>query len=200
MNHIFPKFWWILAARGALGILLGTFSILWIFDINQQKMDLFGAALFLKQASLVANLIFLIGGYALVDGIFTFLLGAQNYGEGRRWRSLMVEGILGVGLGIFTLFNPAISAVALLSWIAAWALATGFLEMAQSRDLNEYKDRKGPLFFAGLTSMVFGVLVLTFRVGGMELIWSLAAYSFLFGLSLLVLGLRLRHFAGKNKG
>lgn len=42
--------------------------------------------------------------------------------------------------------------------------------------------------------MVFGVLILVFREGGITLVWLMGAYAFLFGIPLLSFAFRLRGF------
>jgi uncharacterized membrane protein HdeD (DUF308 family) len=199
MHHLMARFWWILTLRGAFGILLGLASAGWIIYLNHGSADIFGLSLFLRPAALVATLILLLGAYALVDGLFAILLGAQDYGDGRRWWSLIVEGILSVGLGLLTWWRPNVTVLVLLYWIAAWALFTGLLEILQGFELNEYRDRRKPFLFAGLCSVAFGALVYGYRLGGETLLWLMGGYAFLFGIPLLRLGFRLRVFARKAR-
>lgn len=193
-HHIMARFWWILALRGALGILLGLTAGAWLLKLSGMNVDLFGLSAFLRPAALVATIILLLGLYAFIDGIFALLLGAQDYGEGRRWWTLIIEGVVSVSLGLLSWLKPESTILVLLYAVAGWALLTGGLEIWQAFDLNEYKERQGPLYFAGVCSMVFGVLVFSFRVGGETLIWLVALYAFAFGVPLLILAFRLRHF------
>jgi len=199
MHHIMAKFWWILVVRGALGILLGITSLFWIWDLNRPSLDVFGLSIFLRPAAIVGTLVVMLGLYAFLDGLFAIVLGAQDYGDGRRWKSLVAEGLFSIALGVAAWMKPEVAVLTLLYWIAAWALATGLMEISQATDLNEYPDRKISLFLAGLCSLGYGLLVLYFRVGGGGLLWATSAYAFFFGFSLLVLGMHLRGFAQKAK-
>jgi len=199
MHHLMARFRWILVLRGALGVLLGLASAGWVLYLNHGSADIFGLSLFLRPAALVATLILLLSAYALVDGFFEILLGAQDYGDSRRWWSLIVEGLLSVGLGLLTWLRPNETALVLLYWIAAWAFFTGLLEIRQGLELNEYKDRRKPFLFAGLCSAAFGVLVYSYPLGGETLLWLMGGYAFLFGMPLLRLGFRLRGFAKKAR-
>ena len=198
MHHLMAKFWWILAARGVLGMLLGLCSIAWILYLNQPQPDLFGLSYFLGQLVVAASIVLLLGAYAFLDGAFTFLLGIQDYGDGRRWGSLVVEGLLSMGLGLVTWIKPHPAAILLLYWTAAWALITGLLEMFQGIEQNEYKDRRKLFFAAGLCSAVFGVLIAGGRDSGGTLIWFMGGYAFLFGIPMLLLALRLRRYWKKS--
>jgi uncharacterized membrane protein HdeD (DUF308 family) len=195
MHHIMAKFWWILAARGILGILLGLASVGWIVALSGIAQEGLGLTLFAKWATIVATLVLLLGLYAFLDGLFAVILGAQDYGDGRRWWTLIAEGLLSIGLGILTWLKPEWAVLALLYWIAGWAVLTGLLEIFQAADLNEYKERRSPLYFAGFCSLAFGGLILIFRAGGITLVSLMGAYAFAFGIPLLVLSLRLRRYA-----
>jgi len=202
MHHIMTKFWWILALRGILGILLGLTALFWIVNLETIPIDIFGTALLFKPAAIVATLLLLIGLYAFIDGLFAFLLGIQDYGDGRRWGALVAEGMASMALGLSIWAWPA-ATLALLYGITAWAVATGILEVLQGLDLNEYKERRGPFFVEGLCSIGFGLAIAMFHTG-VTLAYLLGAFAFLSGLPLLVLALRLRHFvpsrrAGKKK-
>lgn len=200
MHHIMSKFWWILALRGLLGVLLGISAILWILYLDQPKPDLFGLSYILGQMVIAASIVLLLGAYAFIDGAFAFLLGIQDYGNGRRWGSLVVEGLMSIGLGLLTWIKPHPAAIVLLYWTAAWALFTGFLEVLQGFEQHEYKDRRKLFLVAGTCSVVFGVLLAVGRDSGQALIWFMGAYAFLFGWPMLVLAFRLRHYWLANRG
>lgn len=193
MHHIMAKFWWILALRGVLGILLGLTALVWIWNLEMTPMDLFGLSLFFKPIAVVATLLLLIGLYAFVDGLFAFLLGVQDYGDGRRWGALVAEGMASMILGLSIWIWPGATLV-LLYGISVWAVVTGILEILQGLDLNEYKERRGPFFLAGLCSVVFGLAIALFH-SGVTLAWLMGAFAFLSGIPLMVLALRLRPFA-----
>ena len=193
MHHLMAKFWWILVFRGFLGVLLGIVAAVWLLNLQTSMPDIFSLSIFLRPAFVLATLILLLGIYALLDGFFAIVLGVQDYGEGRHWWSLIMEGILSVGLGLLAWLDPNRTPL-LLYFIAGWAVVTGALEIAQGEDLNEYPDRRKTFLFAGIVSVIFGLLVLYFRVAGTALIWLMGAYAFFFGIPLLVLGFRLRHF------
>lgn len=195
MHHIMAKFWWILAARGVLGILLGLLAFTGLVALECQAEAPLGLSTFGRMATVVAILIVLLGFYAFFDGLFSIVLGAQDYGDGRRWWLLILEGILTMGLGLSAWLTPQSSILVLLYWIAAWAVATGVLEILEGMEMNEYRERRGPIFLAGICSMVFGSLVLTERIAGTTLILLIGAYALSFGVLLLVLALRLRRFA-----
>ena len=170
MFEVLISKWWVLAARGILGILFGV------------------VALVCPGITLTA-LVLLLGAYAVVDGLFALFAAVGGDQEGRLW--YVLEGILGIGLGILIFAYPGISERALIFVIAAWAILTGILEMMAGFELPIARDWL--LALAGLLSVVFGVLV-AFNPGGgaLAIVWLIGIYVLVFGVLMLVLGFRLR--------
>ncbi len=193
-HHIMAKFWWILFGRGALGVLFGIGSLGWAVRLQNTNHDLFGLSIFLQPVSILATFLLMLGCYAFLDGLFSIALGVQDYGGGQRWTSLLIEGTLSIALGLWTWLQPERGALVLFYWIAAWSLVTGALEVQQSWDLTEYRDRKRPLLMAGTVSLFYGAAILFFHPSGISLVVLTGLFTILFGLPLLVLGLHLRHF------
>lgn len=193
-HHIMARFWWILAGRGALGVLLGVGSLGWAVRLCDQQCDVFGMSIFLRPASILATLLLMLGLYAFLDGAFSIVLGAQDFGGGRRWTSLLAEGGLSVVLGLWTWLQPEKGALVLFYWIAAWSLLTGALEIHQARDLGEYKDRKRPLLMAGGVSLLYGAAIFLFHPSGVPLVILTGLFALLFGMPFLYLGLLLKRY------
>lgn len=193
-HHIMAKFWWVLAGRGGVGILLGLAALWKIGTLESSSPDLFGMTLFMRPTSVLATLILFLGAYVILDGLFSILLGIQDYGKGQRWWPLILEGLASLALGSFTWLDPGKTVLVALYGIAAWAFITGLLEIGQGLDLNEYRDRRPYFLAAGTCSILFGVLVLIFQVTGMALVWLIGSYATLFGAILLTAALRLRRF------
>jgi uncharacterized membrane protein HdeD (DUF308 family) len=194
MYHLMTKFWWILALRGIAGIILSILAFALLIWTNTQSSDIFGLYIFAKMASVVSSIIFLLGLYALIDGLFSIILGVQDYGGGRHWKPLIVEGLLSMVLGLVTLLWPDNAVMMLLFWVAAWAFVTGLLEIQEGFDLNEYKERRPPFLLAGICSILFGCCIIFLRVSGLELVEVIGGYAFVFGVLLLIFAYRLRRF------
>lgn len=192
MHHIMARFWWILAVRGILGLLLGATAMAWIWSLDRPSLDWLGWALF-KPTAIVVSLIFFVGLYAFMDGLFAVVLGVQDYGDGRRWGAMIIEGVVSVLLGLSTWFWPS-AIFALLYGICVWAVLTGILEIAQGLDLNEYKERRGPFFLEGICSIFFGAAIALFH-SGVTVVWLMGGFAFLSGIPLTILALRLRPFS-----
>src|SRR2546421_11530357 len=86
----------------------------------------------------LSALVLLFGAYALIDGVVN-IAGAWRAAEAReRWGALVFEGFAGIGVAVVTVLWPAISALALVYIVAAWALVTGAFEIAAAVRLRKY--------------------------------------------------------------
>ncbi|HVZ81537.1 MAG TPA: DUF308 domain-containing protein [bacterium] len=191
-HHLKARFWWILVGRGALGILLGAAALGWFLHLELSPRSPFGSALLMDPFTTLAVLLFFLGLYALTDGIFSVLLGFQDFGDGHHWWGLVACGVLTLGLGSWAWIHPDTGVLFLFYWIALWALITGTAEVLQGLHKTEYQDRKKQFLFAGLCSLAFGLVVILLHAGGSFLLFLYGAYALLLGIPMLVLGTRLR--------
>ena len=175
--------WWALALRGLAAILFGVLAFAWP-----------GITLFV--------LIIFFGAYMLVDGIFAIVAAVRAAGEEARWWLLLLEGILGVVVGLVTFFWPGLTALALLYLIAAWAIVTGIMEIAAAIRLRRELVGEWALILGGALSVLFGVLlvVIPARAGLLSLTWLIGAYAVVFGVLQVVLAFRVRNAPSSAEG
>jgi uncharacterized membrane protein HdeD (DUF308 family) len=168
------KNWWALALRGVLGVFFGLAALMW------------------PQITLVV-LVLLFGAYALVDGVFNLMTVVMGQNRPREWWAVLLEALVGIGVGIVTFAWPEITAVALLFLIAAWAIITGVFEIVASIRLRDEIKGEWLLALAGVLSLAFGIVLLVNPgAGAIALVGLIGAYAIVFGALLVVLGLRLR--------
>jgi uncharacterized membrane protein HdeD (DUF308 family) len=180
MSEVLTQHWWIWALRGILAVLFGLAIIAW------------------PAAGLVV-LVALFGAFALVSGLFV-LGGAIRL---NRWNPLgwamLLEGLLGVAVGLATFFWPGLTALTLLFIIAFWAILTGILELVGAfRFHTELGAGHAWLAgIAGVLSVAFGlILVARPGAGALAVIWLIGFYAILFGILMLGFAFRLRSFQG----
>jgi uncharacterized membrane protein HdeD (DUF308 family) len=164
----------------------------WAFLLRGIVAVFFGLLALLMPVPTLAFFVFLFGAYALVDGI---LLVIKTIGHWRerddRWL-LLLQGLVGIGVGVLTYARPRITAVALLFYIAIWSLATGI--MAISAGIRLRKEIKGEvwLILSGIASVIFSALLLIFPgAGALSVAWLIAVYALVFGVLLIILAIRL---------
>jgi uncharacterized membrane protein HdeD (DUF308 family) len=166
--------WWLVVLRGVLAILFGLTAIFW------------PGLTFLV-------LILMFGIYAMADGVFAMLTGVVSSKYSPRWWVFLLEGVISFAAGLIAIVRPGLAAFALIAVIAAWAILTGILEIAAAIRLRREITNEWMLAFAGFVSIVLGVL-LFFQpaAGGLVITLMIGAYALIFGIVLVILGLRLR--------
>lgn len=105
----------ILAIRGVVAIVFGLLAVV-VPDLT------FDA------------LVIVFGAFVLVDGVFNVGGGARA----RRW-TLVVEGLVGVVVGLLVFALPELTRLAIVYAIAIWAGLTGVVELA---DLARRPERR----------------------------------------------------------
>lgn len=169
--------WWVLLLRGAVAILFGILT-------------------FLQPGISLASLVLLFGAYALADGVLGAWTAITHRKDRENWWVLLLEGLVGIGVGVLTLFNPGVTALALLFYIAIWAIATGVLEIVTAVRLRKEIEGEWMLVLAGLASVAFGVLLMARPgSGALAVLWLIASYAIVFGVLLVVLAFRVKGVA-----
>lgn len=172
--------WWTLVIRGIAAVLFGLLT------------------LFAPGISLAA-LILLFACYAIVDGVFNLVGTVRGMAHHQRWGESLLEGVVSLAAGVVALLWPGLSALALLFWIAAWAIVTGVLELGAAIRLRRLIQGEWLLALSGVLSVVFGVLVVVSPgAGALAVLFWIAVYALAFGALLITLGMRVRKLAAHD--
>jgi uncharacterized membrane protein HdeD (DUF308 family) len=165
----------------------------WIPVLRGIAAVVFGVMAFVYPGLTVAVLVLLFGAWILVDGIFR-IVGALGYrGSDKEWGFDLVIGIMGIIIGFLTFHAPRITALALIIYIAAWALMIGATEIALAIKLRREIKGEWFLILMGLLSIVFAVMLLWNPLpGALALVWLIGSYAIVFGILGIILGFRLR--------
>src|SRR5689334_11589553 len=125
--------WWVLLIRGIVAIVFGLLT--W-------RMP--GITL--------SVLVLFFGAYSFIDGIFAAWMAIAGRGNNEHWWVMLLWGLVGIGIGILTFVAPQITALALLFYIAIWAIATGVLQIVAAIRLRREIKGEWALIIAGLAS------------------------------------------------
>jgi uncharacterized membrane protein HdeD (DUF308 family) len=165
--------WWVIAARGVLGLVIGLIA-------------------FLFPGPTLLSLVGLFALYLVIDGGFAIAAAVRAGTAGKRWGSLTFEGIVGITAGIIAAAMPGLTVLVFVGLLAAWAIVSGFLELRAAYQLAEDHGRWW-LAIGGVVSLIFGVLLIAAPVfGALVVSWWVGAYATLFGASMLALAYKLR--------
>ncbi len=162
--------WWLFLLRGALAIIFGILTLV-------------------QPVAALTAFVLVFGVWAFIDGINALALAVTGW---RSWQ-LVLGGLVGIGLGLFTFFRPGITAVGLYAAVSAWAIARGILEIVVAIELRKRVEGELWLVAAGIASILFGVLMIVLPVAGLlALAWLIGVYALAFGVLMVALSLRLR--------
>jgi uncharacterized membrane protein HdeD (DUF308 family) len=181
MQHRLALNWTALALRGVVAIV-------------------FGIVAFLLPGLTLGALILLFAAYAIVDGASHIVTGIRQR-EGHRPDWLMVAiGVLGIAVGLVAAVLPGITALFLLSLIGAWAIVIGVFEIVAAFRLRKEISGEWMLALGGIVSVIFGIYVWLFPGdGAIALVWLIALYAIVSGVTLLMLAFRMRSLADRGR-
>jgi uncharacterized membrane protein HdeD (DUF308 family) len=174
MLHALAKRWWLLLLRGIAAIVFGVLAFIW-------------------PGITLITLVFLYAAFALVDGVIALAAAFSGIAKPVSTWWLIVVGLLGIAAGIVTFLWPGMSAIVLVLFIGAWAVAHGIFEIIGAIKLRKEIDHEWALILGGIVSVLFGaILLIAPGAGALGLIWAIAAYSIVFGILFIAFSLRLR--------
>jgi uncharacterized membrane protein HdeD (DUF308 family) len=135
----------------------------------------------------------LFGAWVLVDGIFRVIGAIGHRAPDSDWGWQLLIGILGIVIGFLTFHAPAVTALALIIYIAAWALMIGATEIAVAIKLRREIQGEWFLILMGLLSIAFAIMLLWNPLpGALALVWLIVSYAIVFGVLGVIFGFRLR--------
>ena len=109
MLHALADNWWLILLKGICAIVFGLLALAW-------------------PGVTVMTLVLLYGAFALVEGVLALAAAVRGDTPAPRWW-LAAVGLIGIIAGALTFLWPGITALVLLFLIAAWAIATGVMEI-----------------------------------------------------------------------
>src|SRR5262245_38049915 len=131
--------WWVIAARGVLGLIIGLIA-------------------FLFPGPTLLSLVGLFALYLIIDGGFAIAAAVRAGQRGKRWGFLTFEGIVGIVAGVLAAAMPGLTVLVFVGLLAAWAIVSGVLELRAAYQLTEDHGRWW-LALGGLVSLIFGVVL-----------------------------------------
>ncbi len=168
--------WWLMLVRGIIAILFGILA-------------------FAQPGITLATLVILFGAFAFADGILAVWTAITRRQEEENWGLLLLGGLIGIGIGIVTWIAPGVTALTLLFYVAIWAVAIGMLEIVGAIRLRKVIQGEWLLIVAGVVSVAVGIALMARPgAGALAVLWLIASYAIVYGLTLIALSFRLRSF------
>ena len=168
--------WWLILLRGVAAIIFGLLTFAW-------------------PGLTLVTLVLLYGAFSFLDGIFSIVAAVKGGTPMPRWWLALV-GLLGIGVGVITLFWPQITGFVLLLFIAGWAIASGVLQIIGAIKLRKEMEGEWLLIASGVLSVLFGIVVILFPgAGALSLALVIGAFAVAYGVLLIGFALRLKKHA-----
>ena len=174
IGEILSRYWWMTVLRG----------IFWI---------LFGIVMLTRPGISLLSLTLALGIVIFADGVINVVNAFSGRSVHDDWWVLLLIGLTGIGIGALTFYSPQTTALAIVFYVAIWAIATGLLEISAAIRLRKQIEGEVWLILAGLASVIFGVLLVTRpAAGALTLVWLFGVYAIAFGILLVLLAFRVR--------
>jgi uncharacterized membrane protein HdeD (DUF308 family) len=177
LKDLLKKAWWLLLLRGVVAILFGIVALS-------------------RPGATMAGLLVFIGAWFLVDGVFSLVAALTGAGASENRWLLGLRGVLGGLVGLLTFVSPLATGLALLMFVAAWAIVTGGFDIVTAIRLRKEIEGEWVLVVLGVISILFGLyVVMSPLAAGLAITLVLGAYALVAGVFLIVLAFRVRGLA-----
>jgi uncharacterized membrane protein HdeD (DUF308 family) len=167
--------WWVWLVRGILAIILAVLA-------------------FAQPGATLEAFTLLLGAYFVIDGVISFVHGLGQQPEGQSRWPLLIWGVVAILAGVSIFARPLVASVLALTLVVGfWAIVIGVMEIVAGIRLREEIDSEWWLILAGISSIVFGVLIwINPLAGALSIAYLIGIWALLVGVCDLILGLRIK--------
>jgi uncharacterized membrane protein HdeD (DUF308 family) len=159
----------------------------------------FGVVTLLQPVVTLTWLLMFFAFYSLADGFLGVWTAIAGRKEDDHWGVMLLWGLVGIVVGILVLTSPGVTVLALLFYIAIWAIATGILEIVAAIRLRKEIEGEWLLILGGLASVAFGVFLMAHpEAGAISLVWLIGSFAILIGIILTLLSFKVRKLGSKK--
>lgn len=173
IGAILAQNWWVIALRGALGVLFGLLT-------------------FAFPGITLLSLVLVFAAYMLLDGVFSLIGAVRALRRHNKWGILLVQGVASLIAAVIAVFWPIATVLAFVMLSAAWALISGSVMLATAARVEKGQGRWW-LVLGGIASVLYAIaMIIAPLIGALVLTWWVGAYALVFGVALIVLAFKLR--------
>lgn len=135
-SYLSKEPWWVILIAGIVTLGFGAIILAWPLMTLGFLVVFFG------------TLAIIMGAIALIRSLFLIRTD-------KGWWVLLIEGILGIIIGIFIFIWPTGTTIFLIYFIAVWLIITGISSIA-----NGSSTKNTPRIVIGVLSLILGIFVL----------------------------------------
>jgi uncharacterized membrane protein HdeD (DUF308 family) len=142
----------------------------------------FGVLLLVWPGLTLGVFVVLFGVFAIVFGGAAFIAALMGIGREKGWALQLLIAALGIAAGVVALVYPGPTTVVLLYLVAAWAIASGVVEVASAVALRSSAGYAWLVGFIGIISIAFGVVAIAWPGATiLGILWFVGAYALVSG-------------------
>src|SRR5438046_1036779 len=80
----------------------------------------------------------------------------------RQWWVLILQGVLGIAVGVLAILSPDLALATIALLFAAWAIVSGVSQLAAGWRVAEARGRSWPFLLSGAVSVIAGIFAVLF--------------------------------------
>jgi uncharacterized membrane protein HdeD (DUF308 family) len=159
----------------------------------------FGGVVLIWPASALEAFVVLFGIFVLVDGVAGVAAAFRARSTAMPWAGTLAVGFIGIVAGIVALAWPGGTLLLVIYVAAIWAIIKGVYGLAVASQQRQHWPGDRTASYGGVAWLVFGALLFLWPIVGVVAVaWLIGIVAALFGIVLIVLGLRVRQAAGRG--
>jgi len=175
-KKLMKKYWWVMMLRGIIALIFALLAVFW----TELTLEI---------------LVVLFAIFAIGEGFFAIASSIEASKKHEQWGLFLLEGVLGLVVGLLILSWPGISVVIFVYLIAMWALVTGLMEIWIGGSAELGPTAKSMIVLVGILSLILGVVMLAYPGATITvLIWLLGIYAFIVGIAMVIFSLEIKKF------
>ena len=149
----------------------------------------------LPPATVAASLIMVFAIFAIVDGTLAVIGALASSSTYEDWWLLLLAGVLGIIICVFTLARPGVTAIVLVMYIGLRALLMGVMEIAFAVRIRKHIEGEWLYILAGGLSVLFGLALVVYPIEGvLAVVWLIGIYAIAGGVMQIVLAGQVHHW------
>ena len=174
-------------------------SLWWMPLIRGVLLILFGILMFAQPGSTLLSLIWFLGIYWMVDGLFSIVEGIRGHtNRSRTW--LIIGGIVSILAGLVIVGNPIagglVGGTVLVYLIAIATIISGVMMIFAGREREGARQWTWWGLIMGILYVIFGIFIIAQPLVTLAtLVWLLPIWAIVGGLFAIVMAFQLRGLA-----
>ena len=177
-------------------------SLWWMPLIRGILLVIFGIFMFTQPGTTLLSLLWLMGIYWIVDGVFSLIEGVRGHAESSRlW--LFISGIVSILAGFFILGNPMVAGLVsgtfLAYLIGIATIVSGLMMIFAGRNKQGVRQWSWWGLIMGILYVIFGLFVIANPIATIaSLVWLFSIWAIVAGIFAIVMAFRLRGLAASE--